>query len=1005
MSAGARPFHDLFEEGAARFPDRLALAAGNSRMTYRDLNRAANRLAHVLIDRGVHADTLVGVCQQRSLEMIISLLAIWKAGAAYVPLDPAYPAARLRYILDDTQPRLLLTTRRLEEQLPRHGAQAILLDDAPAEFTRAPHRDPDVSVALGHLAYVIHTSGSTGRPKGVMIEHRGLANLSDEQVRIFKVRPEDRVLQLASLCFDASVFEIALGLRAGATLCLMPETTIRTGGALLLEALLHYRITCVTVVPSVLKLLPVERFPNLSTIIAAGEACPQELVDQWAADGRRFFNAYGPTETTVWATVDECHAGQGKPTIGTPIAHTTAHVLDAELRPAPTGTPGELYLGGVNVARGYLNAPDLTRERFIADPFAPPQLGRRLYRTGDLARTLPDGRIDFLGRVDHQIKLRGFRIDPSEIEQALCSHPAVAECLVLGWGGESGRSALVAYVVRAPGKAVGTARLKGHLGKRLPAHMVPVHYTFIEAMPLTPSGKVDRDALPRPMPSSINLDADPTVEPEGRGADGDMDLESRLAALFAAVLGIGKVDRDARFFDDLGGDSLGAVELVLRVEENFGVRLSIRVLFDADTVELLAEVIRHERRPSKRLRSAPPARIDWNREAELDPELLTARRARAAAGPDVLLTGATGFFGAFLLKELLRTQARVHCLVRSSGREDALDRIRSAMTKYGIWNQADAARIQPLAGDLTHPQLGLSEAEYQSIANAVGAIYHCAALVNFVYPYSRLKPINVEGTKNVMRLAGRGCRKTLHHLSTLAVYGSAHYFRNAMISEDELEGIDSLYMGYAESKAVAEKLVQAAGRAGLPVKIYRLDDIIGNSRTGVWNTNDFISRYIKGSVELGMVPDLDIRINAIPVDVAARIVHHVSLSPEARAGAYNIFNPAAIRQSELFGYFRRRGHRLARVTYRTWQQALLRDASKRKTNPLFPLLSLFTEAVSDDGLTLPEMYEEVRRPRFSDVNTRAALAGSDIAIPILDDRLFDRYYGNFVKAGFIVPRR
>jgi len=944
-------------------------------LTYRELDAAANRLARALVERGVQPETLVGLCHERSLAMVVSVLGIWKAAGAYVPLDPDSPTERLRQVVAETRPRLLVTSERVRGRLPT-GVETILVDDDHLLDEDEPPgaEPPRVALRPQHLAYVIYTSGSTGRSKGVLIEHGGLANLCDEQARVFAMRPEDRVLQLSSLCFDASVFEMAMALAAGATLCLIPSQAMFRG-ATLLEVLRRQRVSCMTIVPSVLRLLPSDALPDLTTIIAAGEDCPAELVERWAAEGRRFFNAYGPTETTVWATTELCRPGAGKPAIGAPIGGTYALVLDERLRPVAVGTPGELYLGGVHLARGYLHDPQQTEQRFLPDPTRP---GSRVYRTGDQVRVLPDGRIVFLGRTDHQIKLRGFRIDPAEIEETLAEHPSVAECLVRCWGED--RKVLVAYVVPSPGASVTPAALKEFLGRRLPSHMVPTHFCALAAMPLTRNGKVDRDALVRPERPPSNDSGDPRD-----------DRQKALARLFAAVLGLEAVGLRDRFFDDLGGDSLAAVDLLTRIEQELGLSVPMRLLFDHDTVEKMTAALEADGR------GEPAPTVDWAGEGRVEPELAsTLRRQRRA--PHLLLTGATGFVGAFLLEELLRrTDARIVCLVRARGADEAGERVRAALHRWGIWRDAYQERIEPLAGDISDPHLGVP-GEYAALASLVERVYHCAATVNFVYPYRRLKAVNVDGTRNLIRFAGEGRAKSLHHISSMAVYGSVGYFGWPCIPEDELEHIDTLYMGYAESKAVAELLVRDAGRSGLPATIYRLDDVIGHSRTGVWNTSDFVCRYLKGALELGLAPDLDLRINAVPVDTVARIIGHASTSPGSLGRCLNVSNPQGVDQARLFEHFARRGHPLRLVAYREWQQALRRLGQGSVLRPLVPL---FTEQHSPHRLTIPEMYEERRRPRFSDANLRAALAGSGIVIPALDDRLFARYYRYFVDCGFL----
>jgi amino acid adenylation domain-containing protein len=439
--------HELFEAQAARTPDAVAVMFEDESLTYRELDRRANQAAHLLISLGVGPGSLVGIWMERSPEMIVAVLAILKAGGAYVPLDPAYPQDRLELMIEDAQMPVMLAQRRLALGAPQSRARVICLDDGEGDVARQPDTAPAGRARPSDLAYVIYTSGSTGTPKGVQIEHRGVCNLAQAQSRLFEVGAESRVLQFASLSFDASVSEIVMTLTVGAALCLAPRESILPGPGLL-KLLRERAITTVTLPPSVLAVLPYEELPALRTLIVAGEACPAELVATWGR-GRRFLNAYGPTECTVCATAAECAGAARRPPIGRPIANTKVYILDRHREPVPIGVPGEIYIGGVGLARGYLNQPALTEERYVRDPFASAE-GARLYRTGDLARYLPDGSIEFLGRIDHQIKLRGFRIETGEIEAVLRQHPAVQSASVVAREDTPGQKRLVAYVVAAP---------------------------------------------------------------------------------------------------------------------------------------------------------------------------------------------------------------------------------------------------------------------------------------------------------------------------------------------------------------------------------------------------------------------------------------------------------------------------------------------------------------------------------------------------------------------------
>ncbi|MEH2193291.1 MAG: non-ribosomal peptide synthase/polyketide synthase, partial [Nostoc sp.] len=438
--------HQLFESQVERTPDAVAVVFENQQLTYHELNCRANQLAQYLRSLGVGADVLVGLCVERSLLMVIALLAILKAGGAYVPLDPEYPQDRLSFMLEDAQVWVLLTQQHLFEKLPPNQANTVFLDEIWSEIAQNSQDNFPNWVTASHLANVIYTSGSTGKPKGVMVEHSGLCNLAQAQINAFGVDSDSRILQFASFSFDACISEILMSWASGATLYLGTKDSLMPG-APLIQRLRNYDITHVTLPPSALAVLPIEELPALQTIIVAGEACSAELIRQWSV-GRNFFNGYGPTEASVCATIAKCTPFDEKVTIGRPIANKQIYILDSHLQPVPIGVAGELHIGGVGLARGYLNRLELTQDKFIPNPFEQTG-GSRLYKTGDLARYLPDGNIEYLGRIDNQVKVRGFRIELGEIEAVLSQHPLVQEGVVVARVDNTGDKQLAAYLVPA----------------------------------------------------------------------------------------------------------------------------------------------------------------------------------------------------------------------------------------------------------------------------------------------------------------------------------------------------------------------------------------------------------------------------------------------------------------------------------------------------------------------------------------------------------------------------
>ncbi|MEU9983526.1 amino acid adenylation domain-containing protein, partial [Streptomyces sp. NPDC050856] len=568
--AESRTLPALFGAQVAHRPDATALMAESGSTSYAELDARVARAAAVLHGHGVRRGTPVGVCLERGTALVVSMLAVMRAGGVYVPLDPAYPAERLRYMTDDSGIGLVITQPSVADRVPDGPGRLLLadLDDAPAAGAPAPELGPD------DAAYMIYTSGSTGRPKGVVVTHRGIADLARTQRERMEVTPGSRVLQFASPSFDAAVFEVTKSLLNGAALVVLDRGGL--AGAELAGALRDFEVTHVTLPPAVLPTMDPEGLPGLAALMVAGEACPGELVDLWSR-GRRVYNGYGPTETTVCATMSAPMNGSGTPPLGVAVEGTEVYVLDDRLRPVPAGATGELYIAGEGLARGYWARPDLTAERFVANPHGP--AGARMYRTGDLVRRTDDGELEFAGRVDEQVKLRGFRIELGEIEAAAMRLPGIAHAVALVREDRPGDRRLVAYAVPDTATdAPAPSAVRTALRRELPDHMVPSAVVVLDALPLTVNGKIDRAALPEP---SLGQLVGEYLAPRDA-------TEEAVAEVFAEVLGVARVGVHDDFFD-LGGDSIRAVHALSRIEARLGVRAARRALFAHPTVaELVA---------------------------------------------------------------------------------------------------------------------------------------------------------------------------------------------------------------------------------------------------------------------------------------------------------------------------------------------------------------------------------------------------------------------------------
>ncbi len=603
--------HDLVASAAERFANRPAAATADAgeteSWTYAELDRRANRIAHFLAERGIGPETTVGVAVRRSPELAAAMLGALKAGAAYLPLDPEYPGERLAYLMADSGMAALIAHSETLDALPAYELQflpQLILDEDLAPDDRHADASPRCGATPQNLAYVIYTSGSTGRPKGVQAAHDGLRRLASSQARAFEVDAESRVLQVASMGFDASISEMFMALVSGAAL-FFPEPKTAMVGRDLEKSLTAHEITHVTLVPSALATLEPRALASVRSLIVAGEACSAELAARFAP-GRRFFNAYGPTETTVCASIGRLdRPDRAAPPIGKPLPGAPVYVLDDRLQPTPIGVPGELCVAGGALTRGYLNRPDLTAAAFIPDPFDETG-GGRLYRTGDRVRWLARGELSYLGRRDDQVKIRGFRVELGEIESQLARASGVRQALAM-LRRDDGEPALIAYALLESEPVEGDSeRLRRFLGERLPEHMVPAHVVAVAEFPLTPHGKIDRKALPRPAAGGAG---------QAYRAPRNQ-VEATLAGIWTELLPVARVGVDDHFFE-LGGHSLMGAQLMARLRDVYGLELSLQTLFAAPTVAQFGLALEEAMRENRAVDGEPIEAVDRDRDLPL----------------------------------------------------------------------------------------------------------------------------------------------------------------------------------------------------------------------------------------------------------------------------------------------------------------------------------------------------------------------------------------------------
>ena len=923
--------YDLVVAQAARTPDAVAVVEPGAELTYRTLTQRANGLAEQLRALGAGPESRVAILADRSADSIVGVLGILAAGAAYVPLDPAYPDDRLGYVLDDAEVLALVAPSALAARAAACASLRPALAGRILDIGEAPTRDAPPAVALrpDNAAYVIYTSGSTGVPKGVVLEHRGVMNLVQGFIAGHDFAGQ-RVLMIPPLIFDASVGDVFPALATGAALVLHPDP-----GALGADALSRFcrdhRVTAIDA-PAALWRQWTEGFlerqadddapvlPGLTLMMFGGEGVSLEQVRRFAAltGGRvALSNHYGPTEASVCATMlttrDGSDIGGSELPIGRALPGVRIYVLDGHLQPVPTGVEGELCIGGVQVARGYLHRPELTAERFVRDPFAPDDASdadARLYRTGDLARWNADGTLQFIGRRDHQVKIRGFRIELSEIEICLAQYPGVREAAVLAREDVPGDKRLVAYVVA--GEAIDAPSLRAHLGGRLPDYMVPAAYVRLDALPLTVNGKLDRKALPAPDPGAyVARDYEAPVG----------EAETAIAAIWAKVLKLDRVGRQDDFFD-IGGHSLSAIGLVAALQKHFDAQISD--VFRWPTVSEQAQHFRPSRdalrQRIERVKQALATAEARERSAHEDPALqarIDAYRTRteqalAQFGAPrtvpwgcVLLTGATGYLGAYLLHALVTTRdCRIVVPVRGADQTSAERRLRDVLDHYfgPAFHALCAGRMEVVVADLAEPGLGMAPDRYRRLATEVDTILHSAANVSHYGPYEDFHRANVVSTEQLLALAVEGKSKRFHFVSTISIHDGVPDAPWAVFTEDDIDIGQQSGSVYLRSKLEGERAVAAFRARGGVASIHRVGNITYHSATGVLQKNiaeNAFYQRTKACIALGMIPEY---LDAAELTFVDRLAQAIVLLCEQDAlgnETFHLHNPHHVRLSSF----------------------------------------------------------------------------------------------------------
>ncbi|HEX7479511.1 MAG TPA: amino acid adenylation domain-containing protein [Polyangiales bacterium] len=975
-----RHIHQLFEAQAARTPEQLAFACGARTLTYAQLNARSNRLAHWLVRHGVERDVRVGVSLSRTLDLPVVLLGILKSGGAYVPLDPALPAARRQFIERDAAVAFVVVDEA-NDAPPSAGVAPRVRCEAVTVDADLPTHDLHLPVPSNSLAYVIYTSGSTGQPKGVMVEHGNVDNFVAAMSRVIDLSPRSAWLAVSAASFDISVLELLWTSAMGMPVVLDPGLAHWAAGQAAPHGPRGQPITHLQCTPSGLRVLLAQAagralLAGLQHLLIGGEALPAELARRARELVRgRITNMYGPTETTVWSSCFELGESEECVPIGHPISNTVLAVVDEHGRLQPRGAIGELWIGGAGVARGYVDRPQLDAERFVSGvPLGEPAL--RMYRTGDLVRQRSDAAFEFLGRIDTQVKVRGHRVELGEIEVALGQHAGLEDCCVVLHEGHGDAARLVAYVVPVGDAPVEPRELLAHLVERVPSYMLPEVFVALARLPLNVNGKLDRQALPEP-PAAISSESEcvaPTSE-----------LEHTLAAVWREVFGRATLSVTRDFFAD-GGDSLLGVRLADAAAAR-GLPISVRDLFVHRTIRDLAAFLERDATRADATNLAAEVELSQDTCSKLQ---LTSP---VAAREGVFMTGATGFLGAFLLDELTRDSTQtIHCLVRAASQSEALQRLRDNLAGYGLDPERVLRHVRVVTGALDAPTLGLSTQRYAQLASECGVVLHNAAEVNFVYPYERLRPSNVDGTRAVIDFAATGRRKELHFVSTIAVApaGLRASFGAPVSEHAPLDDWSALEDGYSQSKWVAEQLVRLAARAGLPVAIYRPGRILGHSVTGFVPQDDAIVRAIASIVQLGCgFSSRGLALHDLcQVDVVARAIKSLLHSGAGVDTTLHLTNPQPVAVATFYDWLRAFGYAVTELRYPAWRE-LIREAGS--ATPFYALLQYMPTASAEARL----------QPQVRCEHSTAVLRAHGVSWPPFEAATLHAMLRRLIEAGLI----
>ncbi|MDR0218102.1 MAG: amino acid adenylation domain-containing protein [Enterobacteriaceae bacterium] len=1018
---------------AKTMPNDIAVSDLHGKLAFSELHQRVMDAANILRSHGVTMGSNVAIAAERGIPWFIAMLAVWQLGAVYIPLNTMMPEKRLNDILASLPDSILVSDDTVSAELKAsiHIPLALLEDTGgeTTEYIAIPELND-------HPAYVMFTSGSTGLPKAVQVQHDNLAACLCAFGNIMSVDQHDCMLALTTFSFDISLLELLLTVVHGGSIYIASIDTQRDA-MMLSQTLSDPQFTFAQATPVTWSMALNAGWKPRSdmNLLCGGEALSQDLADQLTANGGTLWNVYGPTETTIWSTAFRMRKGD-KVQLGGPIPGTSITIVDKYLCPVPKGTVGEILIGGLGVTAGYRNNPVETAKRYVPDVN---QKGRRAYLTGDMARMLEDGSLIYMGRQDDQVKVRGFRIELGEIEIALRKQHGVQDAIIRV-AGSGDLAKIQAFVLFDPaifatddtatddiateGRVEGTVpeswvrETQVALRELLHEAWIPTEYYRIPYIPLTSSGKRDKKRLEE-VAERLNASND-AVPPQ-------TETEKRVYAIWRDLLAIDTFGITDDFFQ-IGGHSILVARMVEQLEKTFSLRIPIAGIYVEPTVARIAAILDEMREASQNIPAQSAGAYhsvrNYHSEALIQQHAETLRKdvyLKESVRPDglthanwyqpdtILLTGATGYLGLHLLEQLLKqTSAQIICLCRDADEERALKRIKAGFVNYqiGVVNEFDHAgfdrtgfdRVKVVIGDLGQPRFGLLPEVWYKLTEEVDVIYHNGALVNFIYPYSALKSINVDGTRTALEFACTSRLKHFHYVSSVNALFATESPRPFMEDDRAMSETVRDPSGYSGSKWVSEGIINIARQRGVPVSIYRPGLILGHTRTGAAQGNDYLVASMKGYLATGFYPDHGLLLDIVPVDYVAASLVHISKRPESEGKFFNLFNPVQVTIRQFFDWVQEFGYVLDPVPFNEGKERIL---ALDDSHPLYPLIPLIRDMAEKPYRALDPAYLHEIQPELELKQTLAALEGSEIQCPVITAEYVHQVLRYLIGTGFL----